>query len=373
MAENEQKPIGLFTEGSINGYRDVHEYYEIIRQQIILGDELGYDLFTTTQSWGLDWEDSTFSVTPDPLQLFASCAPLTKRIKFMSGIIPAAFHHPAITISSHASLDQISNGRAMIGFGRGHPWLFDRLGFSQDISRDGLSDALMFTRKILEDQDARHSFSGELWKVDDFELLPKFVQDKPEVLVAVTGSPQSADEAAKNGFGIVVPAYVGLPMEMAEEGINAYREANRKYHGTEGKAILGIQIYSDPDGDQAIERGSDALAGQFDVFSRCMLEHSEKAGDNYPAYKQIGGFMSELSDVTRCRKTILAEWPRYMAVWGDADTCIAKIGELLDRLKPDGLIFNIDSGGVSFEEIERVMKYTSEEILPAVRKKLASY
>lgn len=369
----DEKPIGLFTEASINGYRDVHDYYEVIRQQIILGDQLGFDLFTTTQSWGLDWEDSTFSVTPDPLALFASCAPMTKRIKLMSGIIPAAFHHPAIVISSHAALDQISNGRVMLGFGRGHPWLFDRLGLSQDISRDALEDVLMFTRRILDNQGARHTFAGKLWSVDDFQLLPRFIQDQPEVLVAVTGSPQSADEAAKYRCGIVVPAYVGLPMEMAEAGMQAYREAYRKHHGTEGKAILGIQLYADPDPKVAYEYGSLALAGQFSVFSRCMLEHSAKAGANYPAYKDIGGFMSLLSDVERCRTTISDEWPRYMAVWGDAEACIGKIQQLVDRLKPDGLIFNIDSGGISFEEIDRVMRYTGEAILPAVRKILASY
>jgi len=370
---SDRKLVGLFTEASINGYRDIHDYYQVIRQQIILGDELGYDFYTTTQSYGLDWPDSTFSVTPDPVALFASCAAQTQRIKFMTGIIPAAFHHPAITLSNIASLDQITNGRAMLGLGRGHPWLFDRLGFDQNSSRDKLSDMCMFARKILDQPVARHTIQGKCWSTEDFQLLPPLINPDLPVYVAVTGSSESAVEAAKNGFGVLIPAYVGLPMEMAEAGIGAYNEAFRKEWGRDGDVLLGVQLYAHPDNDTAIAQGANALAGQFKVFSRCMLEHSGRAGANYPAYKDIGGFMNLLSDVERCKATIQEEWPRYMAIWGDADRCVQKIEEIVGRLKPSGLIFNIDSGGIAFSEIDAVMRYTAEAILPRVRQILGSY
>ena len=58
---------------------------------------------------------------------------------------------------------------------------------------------------------------------------------------------------------------------------------------------------------------------------------------------------------------------------GDAERCLQMIGQLLDRLKPAGLIFNIDSGGIPFSEIEAVMRYAADMILPGLRNKLASY
>jgi alkanesulfonate monooxygenase SsuD/methylene tetrahydromethanopterin reductase-like flavin-dependent oxidoreductase (luciferase family) len=371
--EKKQKMIGLFTEASINGYRNIHDYYEVIRKQIILGDQLGYDFYTTTQSYGLDWPDSTFSVTPDPVALFASCAAQTSRIKLMTGIIPAAFHHPAITVSNIASLDQITNGRAMLGVGRGHPWLFDRLGLDQGTSRDMLSDLCMFTRRILDNQDARHTIKGKCWSTKDFQLLPPFVNRDMEVYVAVTGSSESAAEAASHGFGVLIPAYVGLPMEMAEAGIAAYNKAYQKAWGTDGRFMLGVQLYAHPDNQRAVEMGANALAGQFKVFSRCMLEHSASAGGNYPAYKDIGGFMAQLADVNRCKETILNEWPRYMAIWGDGERCVSKITELIHRLKPSGIIFNVDSGGIPFSEIDAVMRYAAVAVLPSIRKVLAEY
>lgn len=368
-----EKPVGLFTEASINGYRDIHEYYRVIQDQMILGDRLGFDFYTVTQSYGLDWPESTFSVTPDPIAMFASVASRTQRIRFMTGIVVTAFHHPAITLSNIASLDQITDGRAMLGVGRGHPWLFDRLGFDQGTSRAKLADTLMMADAILKNPGARHTIKGQCWSVDDFQLLPPLVQKDVDVYVAVTGGPESANEAAKYGAGVMIPAYVGLPMEMAEAGINAYKAAYQQYHGSDGRYLLGVQLYAHPDNETARVMGAKALSGQFKVFSRCMLAHADRAGEHYPAYKDIGGFMSLLADSDKCRSTIEAEWPRYMAIWGDAKNCLKQLEEIVNRLKPSGLIFNIDSGGIPMSEIEAIMSYTSKELMPGIRELLASY
>jgi alkanesulfonate monooxygenase SsuD/methylene tetrahydromethanopterin reductase-like flavin-dependent oxidoreductase (luciferase family) len=367
------KPVGLFTEASINGIRDIHDYYNVLAQEIILADQLGFDFYSTTQSYGLDWPESTFSITPDPIALFASCASRTQRIKFLTGILIAAFHHPAITLSNIASLDQISNGRAMLGVGRGHPWLFDRLGFDQASSREKLHDFCMMTAQILANPTGRHTIEGKHWRTKEFELMPPLISRNLEVYVAATASAESAIEAARAGFGILIPAYVGLPIEMAESAISVYQEEHKKVWGRKGKHQLGVQLYADADCEKAQELGALALAGQFKVFSKCMLSHASSAGGMYPAYKDIGTFMGTMADLETCRKTVNAEWPRYMAIWGDAKQCLSRLKDVIGRLQPSGLILNIDSGGIPFEEIAGVMRYTSSEILPGIRKLLASY
>lgn len=372
-ATTDTKPVGLFTEASINGVRDIHDYYKVLAEEIVLADELGFDFFSTTQSYGLDWPESTFSITPDPIALFASCAPRTKRIKFMTGILVAAFHHPAISLSNIASLDQISNGRVIMGVGRGHPWLFDRLGFDQAHSREKLHDFCVITREILKNPAERHTIKGKHWSVHDFELLPPLITRPLEVFLAVTGSPESAIEAARAGYGILIPAYVGLPVEMAESAITTYQTEHQRVWGRNGKHLLGLQLYANPDREKAYRLGTVALAGQFKVFSRCMLSHAASAGAQYPAYQGIGEFMGRMSNLEECRKTILAEWPRYMAIWGDAGQCLSRLKDVVDRLKPSGLIFNIDTGGIPMTEVSNVMRYTAEAILPGTRKMIAAY
>jgi len=111
--------IGLFSEASLNGFRPPIDYYRELGRQITLGDELGYDFFATTQSYGLDYADSTFSIVPDPLALFSAQIANTKTIKILTAITIAPFHHPAIALSDFALVDNLSNGRVMLGFGRG--------------------------------------------------------------------------------------------------------------------------------------------------------------------------------------------------------------------------------------------------------------
>ena len=64
--------IGLFTEGSLTAGRTPHAYYRELGEQIVIGDRLGFDFFSTTQSYGLDHPESTFSVVPNPHWLACS-------------------------------------------------------------------------------------------------------------------------------------------------------------------------------------------------------------------------------------------------------------------------------------------------------------
>ena len=92
-----------------------------------------------------------------------------------------------------------------------------------------------------------------------------------------------------------------------------------------------------------------------------------KLGKQYPLYREIGNFFTQMSDPGFCAETVEREWPRYMAVWGDKSRCLERFAELIERVKPDGLILNIDAGGIPQEEVEASMRYVSEHILADLR------
>ena len=92
--------IGLFTEFSYPGKSEQQTYSEVL-EQIALADELGYDFFSTTESYGKD----LFSCSPFPLGLYVAAAQRTKRIRFLTGIVSAPAHHPAILASEVAAAE----------------------------------------------------------------------------------------------------------------------------------------------------------------------------------------------------------------------------------------------------------------------------
>jgi len=255
----------------------------------------------------------------------------------------------------------------MLGIGRGHPWLYDRLGMKQDESRARMREFLQMTRKILDDPKGRHSISGNFWTMEDFELLPQFVQKSPPVYVAVIGGPPSALEAAENRCGLLFPSYLGMAIEEVETVAKAYSERYRELWGSSGEYLLGIHVAAGPDSARAQKIGAQSLAGQLKVFSRNILEMANKLGKQYPVYQEIGNFFVKMSDPDTCAETVDREWPRYMAVWGDKNRCLDRFAELIERIKPDGLILNIDAGGIPQAEVESSMRYVSENILSDLR------
>ena len=79
--------IGLFTEFSYPGKSEQQTYREVL-EQIALADELGYDFFSTTESYGKD----LFSCSPFPLGLYVAAAQRARRIRFLTVALVLAAH-----------------------------------------------------------------------------------------------------------------------------------------------------------------------------------------------------------------------------------------------------------------------------------------
>lgn len=79
---------------------------EVIVQAAVLADELGYEVFSVPESWGLD---STLVLTEIALQ--------TRHIRLLSGVLSVWERTPATLAMTAATLQQISCGRYVLGLG----------------------------------------------------------------------------------------------------------------------------------------------------------------------------------------------------------------------------------------------------------------
>jgi alkanesulfonate monooxygenase SsuD/methylene tetrahydromethanopterin reductase-like flavin-dependent oxidoreductase (luciferase family) len=364
-----QEPlIGLFSEASVRNPRATHrDHYSALVAQMELADTLGYDFYATTQSYGLDFAESTFSVSPSPVALFANAAARTRQIKFMSAITIAPLHHPAIVASEYAALDVLSGGRAMIGIGRGHPWLYERLGYDQSESRERMAEFCTTTRRLLDGQDERLQISGKFWSVRDFELLPRFVQDDPPVYMAYVSGPPSIEIAVQSRFGLIIPSYLLLPLPVVLDGVNYYAQRHQELWGSRGRWLLGVHFHARADAAQAREVGARSLAGQMEVFGRNMRAYADSVGEGYAAYRQLGDMFSEFGDPAHVHDVVMNEFPQRFAIWGDRKACLERFEVLIDAVRPSGLLLNVDAGCISQEDIHDSMRYAATQILPAVR------
>jgi alkanesulfonate monooxygenase SsuD/methylene tetrahydromethanopterin reductase-like flavin-dependent oxidoreductase (luciferase family) len=77
-------------------------------------DELGYSSIKTVEHYFHDYG----GYSPNPIVLLSAIAARTQRIRLITGAVIPAFNHPIKLAGELAMLDNISNGRLDVGFGR---------------------------------------------------------------------------------------------------------------------------------------------------------------------------------------------------------------------------------------------------------------
>src|ERR1043166_3034492 len=178
--------IGLFTEFSYPGKSEQQAYAEVL-EQISLADELGYDFFSTTESFGKD----VVSCSPFPLGLYVAAAQRSKRIRFLTGIITVPIHHPVILASEVAAADLLTDGRIMVGLGRGHPWVLNRTGIAPAESQARFQEGIGMLTEIFKSGYIEKA-SGKFWRFSDFQLSPAPIQQPhPPLYIAAATTPES--------------------------------------------------------------------------------------------------------------------------------------------------------------------------------------
>ena len=355
--------IGLFTEFSYPGKSEQQTYAEVL-EQIAVADELGYDFFSTTESYGKD----LFSCSPFPLGLYVAAAQRARRIRFLTGIVSMPAHHPAILASEIAAADLLTEGRIMAGIGRGHPWVLNRVGVNPAESTARFEEGIRMLVECFQSEYIEN-LEGKFWQIRDFKLSPPPVQQPhPPIYTAAATTPESATFAGKIGHGLVQPGYLGIPFELVSGLTATYRQ--NLPSGRSSDVILGIHLHVARGREEAIENGALALATQCDVFLR-----SSQSRPNLPGVKEAYATKSasreafeKLSTPEKARRAVADEAQNIMAVWGTPDDCIEKINFYVDALRPEQLMLNIASGSLAQERVLRSMRLFADEVMPALRK-----
>lgn len=354
--------IGLFTEFSYPGKSERQTYDEVF-EQMLLADDLGYDFFSITESYGKD----LFSCSPFPLGLYVAAAQHARRIRFLTGIISMPIHHPAMLASEVAAADLLTEGRIMLGIGRGHPWVIGRMNVNAATSAARFEEGIRMLVEIFKG-DYIEKLDGEFWQIRDFKLSPPPVQlPHPPIYTAAATTPDSAIFAGNVGQGLVQPGYLGIPFDL----VRGLTETYRKNLPVGGKSdvVLGIHLHVAKDRNQAIENGALALSSQADVFLRGRLSRPVETETikTYSTKSASREAFEKLCTPEKARAAVEKEWPNVMAVWGTPEECVEKIKFYTDAMRPEKLMLNIASGSLPQEKVLRSMRLCAEAMLPALR------
>ena len=160
---------------------------------------------------------------PDPLIWMAYMAGITSTIKFATGILILPQHNPVIAAKQIATLDHMSNGRALIGIGVG--WMreeFDAIGASFEDRGRRTDEYVAAMRELWTSQ--RPTFNGEFVKFDAAYCRPQPVQGSVPIIIG-GDSTFAARRAGRLGDGYF-PAR-GAPAELYDLARATAKECGR--------------------------------------------------------------------------------------------------------------------------------------------------
>ena len=161
------------------------------------------DLATYVESagWHGFWlPDHFMSNTPDDSPglepaldcwtVLAAIAVAVPNLRLTSMVSPVTIHHPVVLAKRVVTVDQISNGRAVLGLGAG--WqVNEHRGYGFELRPPGervthFIESIRIIRELLDNE--RANFAGRWYSLTDATFEPKPVQSPLPLLVGTAGS-----------------------------------------------------------------------------------------------------------------------------------------------------------------------------------------
>ena len=323
-------------------------------------EQAGYDGVTVVDSQNL---------AGDCYVALALAAQVTSRVKLATGVTNPFTRHPAVTASAIATVQAESNGRAMLGIGRGDSALA-HLGFAPSpvpVFETYLAKLQAYLRG--------EEVPFEQGDIDKLRLAGqpaasriawlRASQPKVPVDVAATG-PKVIAAAARHADRITFA--VGADGERIRWGMAIARDA-RRAAGLDPEAMpfgayVTCIVHDDPVAAQRLGEGGVALFARFSAMhgravgpvSEADRAQLETIHDNYDMnrHARVGSQQAA---------TIASDFAARFAILGPAEHCIARLRALID-LGLDRLVVVGASIGADLAEARAAEERFVEQVLP---------
>ena len=257
---------------------------EEIRRYIERAEALGFHSLWVQEQAGLRAAAGAL----EGVSMLSYAAALTRRIRLGSAVFLINLRNPIQLAKSLASLDQLSQGRLIVGVGLGGVTrLYEAYGLSPEHRVSRFVEALTLMKKLWTEEN--FTFEGKFWQIEKASLLPRpFQKPHPPVWFGAN-SPAALKRAVKHGSGFIGAgsSSSGDFKSKVQTVLSALAEAKKD----SADFMIGKRVYLAVDKDR--ERAAKRLREWFGLF-----------------YGQ-----ADLAD--------------RVAVWGSAEECIERLKEII--------------------------------------------
>ena len=319
-----------------------------------LAEELRYDAL-----WFSEHQFSGEVGYADAMVMATAVAMQTKRIPLGFAVLELALHHPVRVAIQTALLDNLCQGRLLVGLARGSVYsAFEFRGFGtsvkEGIERTREAEDLLVKAWTAEDG---LEYNGEYWQVAFPRIRPRPYQKPHPPLFRAAISPESISDMAKIGRPVLLRT---KSAPHASEQLTLYRDVmassgfdEETVERTLDRCWVWRDVYISDTNEQAMEE----FAPGFEHFEDVVTELREKwSPPDQPVTKRIGRMLRESTDNPLTSEMII----------GSLDMAKERFAELRDAGVRNVLLTHRGEV-VTAEQGTRSMHLLAEKIFPSFR------
>ena len=313
-----------------------HEFHrQVAGQSDAAAFAQGLQQVVDAESWGLDavWlaeihQQSARSVLTAPLTVLSALASRTTRLKLGTGVQVLPLAHPLRLAEETATVDQISQGRLLLGIGRsGNPRAYAAYGVPYAESRERFYETLEVLKRAWTQE--VFSFDGKFHHFNEARAVPRpFQLPHPPIRIA-GASEDTFPVLGALGYPLFVAVRSGTLSGLAPDLI-AYRQAYKEAgHPGKGEVHLRLSLHiADTDAQARAEAEASITLGYRALVSQ--LEGSPNARRR-----------AELEEV---RALTYDDILRDKVIVGSPEYAASRLRQLRDELGIDGILAELNFG-----------------------------
>jgi 5,10-methylenetetrahydromethanopterin reductase len=197
----------------------------------------------------------TFWVPEDPFYrgaftVASAIACNTSKIKIGLGIVNPYLRHPALTAMEFAALDEISQGRAILGIGAGlKDWIEGRLKIPYTKPTAAMRETIEIIRRLFRGEEV--TYAGKVFQTERIKLSFKPLRTEIPIYLGILG-PKNCELTGEMADGLLLsimssPAYVKFAMDHVRLGLAKAGRDERSFN-------VGAYIFSSISEDERAAR-----------------------------------------------------------------------------------------------------------------------
>lgn len=334
------------------------EMYQHELRLVVEAEAMGFD-----SVWPVEHHFTDYSMCPDNMQYLSYVAARTERIGLGTGAIIVPWNNPLRMVEKMVLLDHLSDGRAILGLGRGLARReYEGMMVDMNEARERFNEGAEIILRGLEEGFVEAH--GTFYRQKRVEVRPRPFKSFRDRRFMVCMSPDSFEVAAELGLGAMM--FSQFPWEQMVDTLEAYRQDYRAKQGAEAPPINIVDFVAC---DRDVRRAEEVAREKITGYLASVLHHYEmldakhfaETGRNYQHYADAAEMMKEMGQEAVMDGFLDAN------LWGDP----AMLRDKLEKRRATIGAFTVNGifsyQSLPFDWVESNMRLFADEVGPLLK------